>query len=678
MAPHSNITSHPNYLKLVDELTEHDRSYYVEAAPTISDVEYDKLMVVLRQAEDAHPEWLVSYSPSQRVGHAPSSAFPKVLRETPMLSLDNTYDEEELREYYERTIKALDVDEPIFVVEPKIDGLGIELSYQKGLFVLGSTRGDGTTGEDVTQNLKTVRGVALKLRQEVDVTVRGEVFMTRDNFALVNKKREEAGEELFKNPRNLASGSLKLLDPKMVAERPMHVILYDVVDGDQRADSHFSVLDELDRLGLPISRHNTVAKNWEELIQQVESWRERRNSLPFEVDGLVIKLDAFVHRNALGATSKVPRWAIAYKFPADQVTTLVEDLEVNIGRTGAVTPVAVLAPVELSGTTVGRASLHNWDQVERLGLGKGDRVQIHKAGEIIPQVLEVTQKASDALFAPPTECPSCQSALIREEGKVALLCPNSVSCPEQLVQALEFFAGRRQMNIDGLGIKVTKQLVEEGLVKNIADIFALKVDDIADLERFAQTSAENLIAAIAKSKADASFSRLLTSLGIRHVGSVASAAIAQGYPNLEALYALIDANEAEDAVTILSEIEGVGKVIAESLDTYLRKSSNRELLERLKTLGLDPLEVIVEKSSGGVLEGKTFVVTGKLSKPRPQIAKSIKDAGGKVVGSVSKSTDYLVAGEKTGKTKLSAAEKHGVKVIDEEALNVLIAAAMAD
>ena len=395
------MASRDEYLQLVDELTEHDRLYYVEATPSISDYEYDVMAKRLREIESSKPKWVVAWSPSKRVGHQPLSSFPKVVREVPMLSLDNTYDEGELKDFCTRVEKGLDGEEPTYVVEPKIDGLGIELVYKKGVFVLGSTRGDGTTGEDVTANLRTVGGVALKLREPIDITVRGEVYMSKADFAALNVRRAAEGEELFKNARNTTSGSLKLLDPTEVQKRPMKITLYEVVGGEDIDESHFAILARIRKLGLPTSEHNSEAHNWDELAAQVLVWADKRPTLPFDADGLVIKVDSFAQRDQLGFTSKAPRWAIAYKFPAEQVMTVVEGLEINVGRTGAVTPVALLEPVEASGTTVKRASLHNWDQVARLGIGPGDTILLEKAGEIIPQILRVVKASKKAaVFGP--------------------------------------------------------------------------------------------------------------------------------------------------------------------------------------------------------------------------------------------------------------------------------------
>ncbi len=663
--------SREEYLALVDELSEHDRRYYVEAAPSISDVEYDVLLRKLRETESVHPEWIVAWSPTRRVGHAPVSEFPEVERAKAMLSLDNTYGHDDLREFHERVLKGLDGDNVTYSIEPKIDGFGIELTYKGGVLALGATRGDGRIGEDVTTNVRTVRGVVLKLREPVDIAVRGEIYMTKAEFAAINAERIKDGEEPFKNPRNTAAGTIKQMDPKEVAKRPLRTILYEVVDGERHARGHLASLDYIRRLGLPVSEHNSSASDWDGLLAAIETWQAKRDELPYEVDGLVIKVDDFGQRAALGTTSKFPRWAIAYKFPARQVTTRLLDLEANIGRTGTVTPVAILDPVDVSGTTVSRASVHNYDQVQRLGLGRGDRVLIEKAGEIIPQILGVTEKGPGPAFETPTACPSCGGPLEREEGKVALLCTNRLGCPAQQLGAIEFFASRGQMNIDGLGEKVVAQLVAAGLVKDVADLLVLEADAVARLERFAVQSAKNLVAAIEKSKHSATFSRLLAALGIAHVGGVIARPIAQKYRRLSALRAAAAAKDSEAFVAELSEIDGVGDTIAEAVDRFLREPHVQVVLDKLAARGLDPEEPVVA-ASDGPLSGKTFVVTGTLSKSRTDVQKSIETAGGKVAGSVSKKTNYLVAGADTGKTKLEAAQKHGVTVIDEVELEKLL------
>ncbi|HEY0482401.1 MAG TPA: NAD-dependent DNA ligase LigA [Kofleriaceae bacterium] len=660
------------YLALVDELTEHDRRYYVEANPTISDVEYDRLSQQLRAVEAEHPDWVVEWSPTRRVGHAPVSDFPKVHRPVAMLSLDNTYDEAELKAFFDRVVKGLDGDVPVFAVEPKIDGFGIELTYKAGTLALGATRGDGRIGEDVTANVRMVRGVALRLREEIDIVVRGEIYMTKQEFAAINAARIEAGEAPFKNPRNTAAGSIKQMDPREVARRPMRTILYEVVDGERYAAGHLASLARLARLGLPVSAHNAPAASWDELLACVHGWRDRRDELAYELDGLVIKVDDFALRAALGTTAKFPRWAIAYKFPARQVTTVLRDIQSHVGRTGTVTPVAQLDPVELSGTTVARASVHNWDIVARLGLNRGDRVLLEKAGEIIPQILGVTEKGEGAPFVAPTECPSCHTALVREDGKIALVCPNRLGCPAQQLAAIEFFASRGQMNIDGLGEKVVAQLVDKGLVRDVADLFDLKVEQLEELERFARQSAQNLVAAIAKAKADATFARLLAALGIPNLGGVLARVIAEKYRRLTLLREAAGRLDSEALVAELCEIDGIGETIAESVDQFLRDPHVAVVLAKLADRGVDP-EQPVRAASDGPLSGKTLVVTGTLTVPRGDVQKRIEAAGGKVAGSVSKKTSYLVAGDDTGKSKLEAAQKHGVHVITEQELDLLLA-----
>jgi len=656
------------YLALVDELTEHDRRYYVEAAPTISDVEYDRLLVRLRELEAAHPDWMVAWSPTRRVGHTPVSSFPKFTRKQPMLSLDNTYDEAELRAFHDRVRKGLDGDEPTYVVEPKVDGFSIELTYEDGVFVRGVTRGDGTTGEVVTDNLRTVRGVALRLTEPVTVDVRGEVYIRKADFAAMNAAREAAGEEQFKNPRNTAAGSIKQMDPREVAKRMMRGIFYGLFPS---STTHLEALARITALGLPASQHQRVT-TWEELCAVVEDWRDKRDDLPYEVDGLVIKVDSQDHRDRLGGTSKFPRWAIAYKYPARQVTTIVKQVEINIGRTGAITPVAILEPVDVSGTTVQRVSLHNWDQVERLGIGDGDRVLIEKAGEIIPQVLGVTERSDRPRWSPPAVCPACSSPLEKEEGKVVLICPNRLGCPAQRHAAIEFFAARGLMNIDGLGEKIVTQLLEQGLVHDVADVFDLTVAQLAELDRFAETSARNLVAAIATARTQATFGRLLAALGIAHVGGVASKGIAARYRTLSALRAAADATTTDELVAQLCEIDGIGEVIALAVDRFLRDDHARAVVQKLLDRGIDPVEPVAE-AVDGPLSGKVLVITGTLTRPRGEIQARIEAAGGKVAGAVSKKTHYLVAGADVGKSKLDAATKHGVTIVDEVGLEALVA-----
>jgi DNA ligase (NAD+) len=658
-----------DYHALVAELSEHDRRYYVEATPTISDVEYDRLLVKLRAIEAAHADWIVAWSPTQRVGHEPVSEFPKVERAVAMLSLDNTYDEDQLRAFHDRVVKGLDGDAVTFSIEPKIDGFGIELVYEKGLLVLGATRGDGRIGEDVTANVRAVHGVALKLREPIDITVRGEIYMTKQEFAAINAERVKAGEEPFKNPRNTAAGSIKQQDPREVAKRPMRTILYEVLDGERYASGHLASLTYIQRLGLPANAHNASATDWDALIAAVKTWQDRRDDLPYEVDGLVVKVDDFGQRVALGTTAKFPRWAIAYKFPARQVTTKLVGIELNVTRTGAVTPTALLEPVEVSGTTVARATVHHWDHVAKLGLGRGDRVLLEKAGEIIPQILGVTEKGPGPAFEPPTTCPSCGAELERGESQGTIVCPDRIGCPAQQVAVIQSFA--QEMRVDGLGERIAAQLFESGLVHDVADLFALDADRVAELDRFAEQSARNLVDAIAEAKRTATCSRLIAALGIPFVGTVLARLFARKYNTLSALRAAAAAKDPEAFVAELSDIEGIGEKIARNVDKFLRDPHAARVLDKLVERGVDPPEPQLAAASGP-LAGKTLVVTGTLSQPRAEVQKRIEAAGGKVAGSVTKKTSYLVAGGDTGKTKLDAAAKHGVPVIDEDALSKLL------
>ena len=661
-----------DYLALVAALLEHDRRYHALAAPTISDGEYDQLVVQLRAVEAEHPDWIVAHSPTQRVGHQPVSGFVKVVRPVPMLSLDNTYDEDDLRGFHDRVVRGLGSEAPRYSIEPKIDGFGIELTYRGGELVLAATRGDGTIGEDVTANVRTIRSIPVRLGEPVDVVVRGEIYIEKATFLRINAARVAAGEEAWKNPRNLAAGSIKLLDAREVAARPMQAILYDIVDGDRIARGHLASLARIAALGIPTSRENQHADDWDALSAAVAAWKDRRDALPYEVDGLVIKVDDFEQRAQLGVTSKFPRWAIAYKFPARQVTTIVKQLEINVGRTGAITPVAILEPVEVSGTTVSRVSLHNWDQVGRLGIGTGDRVLIEKAGEIIPQVLGVTERADTERWAAPPTCPVCATALIREDERVVMICPNRLECAAQRQATIEFFAGRGQLNIDGLGEKIIAQLVAAGLVKDVADLFDLTADTLAGLDRLGEQSAKNLAAAIASARDKATATRVIAALGIPHVGGVVARPVAAKYRRLSALLAAADATSSEELVAQLEELDGVGTVIAEAIDTFIRDPHARQVLDKLIARGVDPIEPEVVRTEGP-LSGKTLVVTGTLTAPRPAVHQRIEAAGGKVAGSVTKKTDYLVAGADTGKAKLEAAAKHSVTVVDEAGLEALLA-----
>ena len=590
----------------------------------------------------------------------------KFEREQPMLSLDNTYSAEELRAWYDRVVKGIKPELPAFVVEPKIDGIGMELTYDAGRFTLGATRGDGLIGEDVTQNLRTIKALPLLLKRPVSLMVRGEVYMERAAFDAINRDRELSGEEPYKNPRNLTGGTLKQLDSRLVAERPLKLWLYEVV-GEVHAASHWEALAWMRRLGMPVSSDIARVETVEDLKRAVDGWEHRREKLPFDVDGIVLKVDAFGQREQLGFTAKWPRWAVAYKFPARQATTVVRRIEQTVGRTGVVTPTAVLDPVELSGTTVERASLHNWEEVARKDVRIGDSVLIEKAGEIIPQVVVVIKEkrpeGAEAIL-PPTVCPICQTGLVRNEGEVAWRCPNA-DCPEQVRQRILFFAHRDQLFIEGLGEKLVAQLVDRGFIKDVADLYALRLEDLVKLERFGEKSAQNLLNSLSRSKSS-SLARLIAGLGIPLIGGVVAQTVAERFGSMAHMMEL--APEALQAALV--ELEGFGEERARTVAAFFAEPRNRAVVEKLRAAGLDP--VVERRVTTGPLANKKFAITGTLSRSRDDIKAEIEAAGGKVVASVGKSTDYLVAGDNTGEAKKKNAEKFGTKVINEAELRALI------
>jgi DNA ligase (NAD+) len=663
------------HAELVATITEHDRRYYVDNKPSITDTEYDALLSELRAIEGQHPDLVVPWSPTQRVGHAPVSDFDKVIRAVPMLSLDNTYNEEDVRAFHDRVVRGLGGEEPRWVVEPKIDGIGIEVTYEAGVYRLGATRGDGRVGDDITANLKTVRVLPMRLHDAASCIVRGEAFLEKADFLRMNEERVAAGLEAFMNPRNSCGGTLKQKDPAKVAERPIKCLLYELVDGDRTHPTHSASLAWMRKLGLPVSNDITMCKSLDELLATIRSWEAKRDELPYEADGLVVKVDSYAHRRELGATAKFPRWAMAYKFPARQATTIIRDVIWTTGRTGVVTPTAALEPVNLSGTTVKMAGLHNYDQVKRLGLRPGDRVLVEKAGEIIPQVLSVTEPSTNAPFAPPTTCESCGATLVGEEGQVGLWCPNRPQVPggcfSQLMWYVAFVSGRGQLDIEGLGLENAAVLIKAGLIHDIADIFGLKLADILALGKgWKEKRAARIIDGADAVKRTATLSRLLTALGIPNVGGVAARRISARHRTIGAILAILDERGQEALADDLLEIEGIGEVIAKSVAAWFADPFWRKIVDRLREYGVDPVEP--EAKQGGILAGKTFVVTGDLSRPREEVIRVIEDAGGKVTGSVSKKTSFLVAGEAPGKTKMEAAEKHGIKVITEAQLNELL------
>jgi DNA ligase (NAD+) len=661
-----SLGTQAEYEALVREIEAHDRRYYVEANPTIADVEYDRLLKRVFAIEAEHPDWIVAWSPSRRVGHTALSSFPKVERATPMLSLDNTYDEAELTAFHERVLRGLEGETPAYVVEPKIDGVSIELKYVAGRFEQGATRGDGLIGEDVTQNLRTVRALPLKLAEPVDALVRGEVYMDRATFERLNRERLERGEEPLKNPRNSTAGSLKLLDPREAAKRPMRLWTYEVV-GDAGARTHFELLAWMRKLGLPVTEDVARIESLPELLAYVKTFDVRRRQLPYATDGLVIKVDRIAQRRLLGATARAPRWAIAFKFPAEQATSKLVLVEWNVGRTGAITPLGHFEPVELSGTTVKRASFFNANQLKRLDVAVGDRVLLEKAGEIIPYVITVVERGHDRVpIAEPTLCPSCKTPLEREEGLVALMCPNTFGCPVQRARSIEFFCKRDAMNIENFGPALVGQLVERGLVADVADLFDLGVEKLLGLERVGQKSAENVVAAIAAARANATLTRLLVGLGMPKIGEVWAHAVAERFGDLATLMAT-PTGAIEQA---LAELHGFGEERARAVAAFFADERHRRVLEKLIARGVSPSEP--RAAATGPLAGVSVCVTGTLARARTEIQAAVEAAGGRFDKSVKKGTTYLVAGADVGATKLKDAQKKGTRVIDEAQLDRLL------
>lgn len=645
--------------ELREQIEKHNYAYYVLDQPSISDAEYDELMRKLMELEEQYPQYKTPDSPSQRVGGAPLEAFQKVTHRVPMLSLSNAFNEGDLRDF-DRRVRQ-EVGDVRYVCELKIDGLAVSLRYEDGYFVQGATRGDGTTGEDITENLKTIRSLPLRLRKQVTIEVRGEAYMPRKSFEKLNEKRKMNGEELFANPRNAAAGSLRQLDPKVAASRQLDIFAYHVVNAEELGIlSHSAALNYLDELGFKTNPARQVCETIDDVLSYIEQWHGRRASLPYDIDGIVIKVDAFAQQKQLGATAKSPRWAIAYKFPAEEVVTQLVDIELSVGRTGVVTPTAILQPVRVAGTIVQRASLHNEDYIREKDIRLGDYVVIKKAGDIIPEVvrsLPERRTGKEEPFDMPTHCPACASELVRLDDEVALRCVNP-QCPAQIREGLIHFVSRQAMNIDGLGEKVIAQLFEHGLVRSVADLYTLTKDELVALERMGEKSATNLLQAIETSKQN-SLERLLFGLGIRHVGAKAAKTLAEHFETMERLQ---QATKEE-----LTAIHEIGEKMADSIVTYFSKEEVKQLLERLRAYGVNMTykgaKQTVDISS--TFAGKTFVLTGTLqSMSRSEAKEAIEALGGKVTGSVSKKTDVVVVGEDAG-SKLEKAKQLGITIWDE-------------
>ncbi len=647
------------------QLNQLNYEYHVLDQPTASDAEYDQLLRGLINLEETFPQLKSPDSPTQRVGGAVLDMFEKVQHQSPMLSLGNAFGEQDLLDF-DRRVRQEVGDQISYVCELKIDGLAVSLRYENGLFIQGATRGDGTIGEDITSNLRTIKSIPLRLNKPVSIEARGEVFMPRKSFEALNALKTERGEELAANPRNAAAGSLRQLDPKIAASRNLDIFLYNIADvGETGVISHSEGLDLLESLGFKTNKERRKCASIEEVISYVNEWTEQRPNLPYDIDGIVIKVDSLAQQEELGTTAKSPRWAIAYKFPAEEVVTTLKSIELSVGRTGVVTPTAILEPVCVAGTTVQRASLHNEDLIREKDIKIGDQVVVKKAGDIIPEVVNVLverRTGAEEEFRMPTHCPECESELVRLEEEVALRCINP-KCPAQIREGLIHFVSRTAMNIDGLGEKVISQLFAEQLIEDVADIYKLTFDQLIQLERMGEKSVNNLIEAIDASKAN-SLEKLLFGLGIRHVGAKAAKTLAQEFETIDRL-AVATAEE-------LTAINEIGEKMAESVVAYFELEEVKELIEELKEAGvnttyLGPKKVAVENIDH-FFAGKTIVLTGKLEQlSRNEAKERIEAFGGKVAGSVSKKTDLVIAGEEAG-SKLTKAEQLGIEVWNEERL----------
>jgi DNA ligase (NAD+) len=638
--------------------------YYVLDAPEISDAQYDAMMRELEALEKAHPEFLTPDSPTQRVGGKPREGFVKVPHSSPMLSLDNAVGEDELRAFDQRVRGLLKPDEAYaYVAELKMDGVSMAVHYRDGKLVQALTRGDGAVGEDVTENARTIRAIPLQLRGRAENReARGEVVLTRKAFEKLNAEQEAQGARLFANPRNAAAGSLRVLDPAITASRQLEYFTYFLLaDGKPACATQSEALEELKKLGFKVNPRSGHFKDIEGLAAFCKEWEEKRDTLPFEIDGVVVKVDSVEQQNRLGWTAKAPRWAIAYKFPARQEETLLESIEVNVGRTGAVTPWARLKPVNIGGVTVSRATLHNEDEIDRLGVQGGHQVLVERAGDVIPKVVRVVKHGEHRMpFRMPKHCPVCGGEIVRAEGEAVSRCINT-NCPARLKESVLHFAARGVMDIDGMGESLVSQLVDSGLVKNVADVYRLKLEDLVELERLGKKSAEKILKNIESSRQQP-LPRILNGLGIPFVGERTAQFLADAFGDLDKI---VHADEEE-----LQRAEEVGPKVAQSIQRFFHEKRNRDLIERLRGEGLS-FKYQAKRRAGGPLAGMTFVLTGTLPNLSREAAENlIEGAGGKVAGSVSRKTSYVVAGADPG-SKLDKANTLGVKVIDEAALQEL-------
>lgn len=649
----------------IDELHQllhrYNHEYHVLDNPTVPDSEYDKLLHELISIEEQYPELKTPDSPTVRVGGAPLSQFEKINHDTPMLSLGNAFNEEDLKKFDQRVREK--VSNVRYTCELKIDGLAVSLKYVDGRFVQGLTRGDGTTGENITENLKTIHAIPLTIKEPLSIEVRGEAYMPRKSFMSLNEIKEQNGEQLFANPRNAAAGSLRQLDSKLAAKRKLDIFLYSVNDLTEiEAASQSEALNNLDELGFKTNKERETFDDIEGVLSFINKWTEQRNELSYDIDGIVIKVDDLSQQEKLGFTQKSPRWAIAYKFPAEEVLTTLKDIELSIGRTGVVTPTAILEPVKVAGTTVSRASLHNEDLIHEKDIRIGDKVIIKKAGDIIPEVVRSIaedRNEDSEVYHMPTHCPSCEHELVRIEGEVALRCINP-KCRAQLVEGMIHFVSRQAMNIDGLGDKIIEQLYQNDKIKDVADLYYLTAEDLLPLERMGEKKVHNLLTAIEASK-EKSLEHLLFGLGVRHLGTKASRVISEQYESIDRLF--------EVTIDDLILIPDVGHKMAQSLVTYMENEDIKVLIDKLKQKNVNMTYKGIKQSDiegHPDFSGKTFVLTGKMTEmARPEATKVIQSLGAKVTGSVTKNTDVVIAGEDAG-SKLEKAEKLNIEVWTEE------------
>ncbi|MBE0477984.1 NAD-dependent DNA ligase LigA [Candidatus Aerophobetes bacterium] len=655
--------------KLREEIRYHDYRYYVLNEPIISDAEYDKLMRHLQDLEEKFPDLVTPDSPTQRVGALPREEFGTVRHSIPMLSLSNASKETEVYDFDRRVRKGLNGGKPRYVTEPKIDGLAVEIVYRGGIMQVASTRGDGEVGEDVTDNLKTIKSIPLRLlKKELPLPelleVRGEVYMGKGDFRKLNQEREKKGESIFANPRNAAAGSLRQLDPKVTAERPLSIFFYGVGSvEDRQFKSHWEILQSLLKWGFTVNPHNKLCLNIEECIEYFNQMKSVREEFDFEMDGIVIKVHQLEFQERLGEISRSPRWALAYKFPSIQSTTRIIDIKVQVGRTGALTPVAILEPVEVGGVTVSRATLHNQDEIDRKDVRVGDTVLVQRAGDVIPEVVKVIKEkrsGKEKKFEFPSLCPICQTKVSQPLGEVVARCSN-ISCPARLKQSIKHFVSRQALDVEGLGDKIVETLVDKAMVKSIPDLYRLKKEDFLKLEGFAEKSSENMINAIEKSK-KTTLERLLYGLGIRHVGQHLVKVLTENFPDIESLS---KASEEE-----LWQINEIGPEVAGSIRDFFTRKENLKVIDELRRLGItyERRKKIVE----GKLKGLTFVFTGELERfTREEAKRLVEDRGGRVTSSVSKTTDYIVAGKNAG-SKMAQAQKYNVKIIGEQEFEHLL------